>query len=479
MPKYVVATQTVSTVNGDQPNGNRPVLKPETDPKVAARRSKIRVAIASMIACVGSVSVGFNAGFASPALPNLNRNPNPFHMNREEISWFISIGFITAIVGALLTAIVIDIAGRKLGLMMAAIPIVTGWIIISGASSKYMMYGGRLLSGMSGALLISVVSVYIAEIAPPHVRGILMSLHEVFANLGILVIYVAGSVIPWNWLAIVCVFPPVILTCCMLPMPESPRWLVMKGRLEEATEALQWLRGGNVPVAEDIDRIQQNIKTVSKVPWCDYFRPPLLKPLIVSQVLFAVQEFSGINVVRTYTVAIFQAAGSHLNAYTQTIIVGAMMLAGSVTCTLIVDRLPRRLLLVVSTLMMAVSMAAMGTFFIIQLKHREFANSYLSWLPLAALVGLVFSYTVGLGPLCYIITNELFSTTARGRACSLGVATLCLTGFLTTKFFVNIRVIIGDYGTFWACGVVCLFGALFGFFFVPETKGKSLEETHA
>lgn len=459
-------------------NGTNEVRPTETDPVKAARNSKIRIALASMIACIGSMSIGFNGAYASPAIPNLNRHRNPFHVTREQQSWFVSIAFVTAIPGAFLTGIFIDKLGRKLGLMFAAIPFVTGWVLISGAYSPYMLYIARLISGFSAALILSVVSVYVAEIAPAHIRGLLMSLHEVFVNLGILAIYTFGAYVRWNWLAIVCVVPPVLLSSLMVPMPESPRWLVMKGRIEEAKEVVQWLCGGSsATVADDIARIQSGLKdAATKVPWSDYFRAPLLKCLVVSQLLFVLQEFSGINIVRTYTVTIFQSAGSHMNPYTQTIIVGAMMLAGSILCTFVIDRLPRRLLLMGSATVMALSMASMGTFFLILEKDKHFALHNLSWLPLLSLVVMVFSYTLGCGPLPYVITSELFSTRTRGRACSLGIATLCLCGFFTTKFFVNVRLIIGDYGTFWSCGGICLLGAIFTFFFVPETKGKSLEQ---
>ncbi|GAB6025926.1 Facilitated trehalose transporter Tret1 [Chamberlinius hualienensis] len=436
----------------------------------------LRPATASLIVVLASLIIGAGIGYPSTAVPNINSIKGPFKLDKYQQSWIASLYFLGAVPGALLSGWTTDYFGRKCSLLFGCLPFLIGWVIIASSVNWEMMLAGRILSGFCFGLMLTIVGVYISEISPPKIRGILMSFHELALNIGILLMYVLGTYIRWDWLAIVCAAILALMAFLMLYLPETPRWLIMNNRREEAEISLQWLRGEYVDISEEIRDIIESIKeTKEATPWLDYLKPPLLKCFIISEFLYILQELSGINVVRLYTVSIFQAAHTSLDPNLQAISVGVVLVFGSTLFTSVVEKRERRVFLLISSMMMALSLAALGAFFAVNNYYTSFAATYLFWLPVLAAAIICVGYVLGVGPMPYVITSELFPNRARGRASGMGVATLCLFGFFITKYFVNLSAAIGDSGAFFVCSGICLLGFIIIYFMVPETKGKKLE----
>lgn len=439
---------------------------------------KWKLTSATLIVCLGSMAVGLTGGYPSPAVPDINSNPNPFHVDIDSQSWFSSVGYLGAILGSLVSGTLVDVFGRKLTLMIATVPFLLGWITIAAAENTWMIYIGRLHTGMSCPIIMVSANIYVSEISPANVRALLVSLNQMFMQLGVLSSYVAGTFIHWNWLTIVCAAPSVLMTLLLAFLPETPRWLLMKGRTDEAIKALNWFRHNEIKVTSEIQDIQRSLREAAQkqVLLKDYLHQPLNKLLGISLALFVFQEFSGINVVRAYTVTIFQSARNTLNPNLETIVVGSMLVFGSIMATLVIDRFTRRTLLMASCFSMTIGMASMGAYFFVEQTLQTFTLQYLYWLPVTAFAIYTISFTIGCGPLPHVISNELFPTRARGRAYGFGIAADYLLGFLTTKCFPYIRIFIGDYGTFWMLSCISFLGTMFVHFFLPETKGRSLEQ---
>ncbi|GAB6025928.1 Facilitated trehalose transporter Tret1 [Chamberlinius hualienensis] len=455
-------------------------VTPENEvPTTNAKKYNIfRPAFASFVVALASLVNGLAIGYPATAIPNLNSQPHgSFKMDPYEQSWFGSLYFLGAVPGALLSGWTMDYFGRKATILVSCFPYVIGWVIISAATNVVMMYAGRLLTGFCFALILPIIGVYISEISPPKIRGILMSFHELGLNIGALLMYIIGTFIRWDWCSIICAMVLTVMAFLLFFMPETPRWLIMQNEKEKAIKKLQWIRGKDAIIANEIKDIEESVKdTKEMTPWLNYFKPPLLKCFLVCEFLYILQELSGINVVRQYTVSIFQAAKTNLNPNIETIIVGIVLVAGSVLFTIIVEKRERRVFLLISSMMMAVSLAAMGTYLIIARDYPETAQSTLMWLPLLSMATTCVGYVIGVGPMPYVVTSEVFPNRARGRASSMGVATLCFFGFLITKYFVNLSAAIGESGAFYFCAAICFAGFLIAYFTVPETKGKKLEE---
>ncbi|GAB6025927.1 Facilitated trehalose transporter Tret1 [Chamberlinius hualienensis] len=440
----------------------------------------LRPTVASIIVAISSVVIGAGVGYLSTAVPSINSLHGPFKLDQYEQSWAGSLIMLGSVPGALLSGWTADYFGRKTTILFGSLPYMIGWIIIAGAVNVKMLYAGRLITGCFSALLLSNIGVYISEISPPKIRGILMSFHELALNIGVLLMYVIGIFIRWDWLAIFCAALLALMAVLMLFIPETPRWLIMKNNILEAEKTLQWLRGENVDNTEEIQNIIESVKeTREATPWLDYLKPPLLKCFIISEFLYILQELSGINVVRLYAWSIFQSAHTNLDSNVQSIVVGVVLVLGSVLFTSVVEKRERRVFLLISSMMMALSLAALGGYFAVNKSYSSFAEAYLFWLPVLAAANICVGYVLGVGPMPYVITSELFPNRARGRASGMGVATLCLFGFFITKYFVNLSAAIGDSGAFFVCSGICLLGFIIIYFMVPETKGKKLEEIQA
>lgn len=439
---------------------------------------KMKSLMAGLTMCLGSLAMGTVLGYPSPAVPNLNDHRNPFHVDSQQNSWIGSIITLGGLFGGLAAGPYMDIVGRKLSIMTCLVPFMIGWVIVEASGSFACLLAGRLVTGLCSGLVLVVVPVYLGEVAPPSIRGLLGSCHQLAVTIGILLAYCFGAFLPWNWLAVVMSAVPLIMMAAMVLMPETPRWLLSKGRKEDADEALHWLRGQDTDIGLELGEIEDSIKTSKdKASFKDFLEPRLWKPLAIAIGLMIFQQFSGTNVIMFYTVTIFDLVNSDLSSNTQTIIVGAVGVVGTLVSVFIADLAGRRILLLISAVVMSFSMAGMGAYFY----EKEAGDDddlvdSLSWLPITCLVLYNVGFNIAFGPIPWVMMGELFPLRAKGLAGSICTAINWLCAFFLTKFWVDITDSINDYGGYWMCCAFCVLAIPFVVFFVPETKGKTLEE---
>ncbi|CAB1459849.1 unnamed protein product [Pleuronectes platessa] len=203
--------------------------------------------LATFASVLGPMSFGFVLGYSSPALPELMQISDPrLRLDAVQASWFGSIVTVGAAVGGLLGGWMVEKVGRKLSLMFCSLPFVFGFTIIIAAQNVWMLYVGRVLTGLASGVTSLVVPLYISEMAHERVRGTLGSCVQLMVVLGIMGVYLAGLFLDWRWLAICCSVPPTLLMVCMCFMPETPRFLLSQGKRREAEEACASC-GGRTP----------------------------------------------------------------------------------------------------------------------------------------------------------------------------------------------------------------------------------------
>lgn len=438
---------------------------------------KIWSLLAGLTICLGSLSMGTVLGYPSPAMPNLNDNVNPFHIDDEQNSWIGSIITLGGLFGGLAAGPYMDWIGRKLAILTCLVPFMVGWIIVEASGSFACLLVGRLVTGLCSGMVLVVVPVYLGEVSPPSIRGLLGSCHQLAVTVGILFAYCFGAFLPWNWLAVACSVFPLIMMVCMSFMPETPRWFLSKGRKDSAAYSLQWLRGAQTDVGRELQETEEMIKnSQDQASFMDFLQPQLWKPLLIGIGLMVFQQFSGTNVVMFYTVDIFRMANIDLDPNVETIIVGVVGVVGTLVSVFIADLVGRRILLLVSAVVMGISMAGMGAFFFEQEADAQFAQDSLYWLPITCLVLYNFGFNVAFGPIPWVMMGELFPLNAKGIASSICTAINWLCAFLLTKFWVDMTDKMHVYGGYWMCCAFCVAAVPFVLFAVPETKGKSLEE---
>ncbi|XP_071445142.1 facilitated trehalose transporter Tret1 isoform X2 [Hetaerina americana] len=433
---------------------------------------------AALTATLGAFALGTALAWSSPAIPKLEKGEAGFEVTSAQSSWVGSLMTLGAAAIALPIGYCMDQIGRKLTMILLAVPFVMGWVLIVWAINVDMLYAGRFFCGMSGGAFAVVAPVYIGETAQKEIRGSLGTYFQLMICAGILFAYVVGSYLTVFWFSIVCGIIPIVFAAGILVIPESPAYYLSKGKVEEAKKSLRWLRGKEYDFEAELAEMQvsaenaaeskRNVNIISALT-----ARATINALVISLGLMIFQQLSGINAVIFYTDTIFQAANVK-DSSVSTIIVGVVQLVATFISTLIVDRFGRRFLLILSDSLMAVCCVALGVFFYLQSIGNDVSN--LGWLPLTSLCIFIIVFSLGYGPVPWFMIGELFSAEVKAVAGPISSITNWLLAFVVTKFFKDITDAWGKHTAFWVFAVISAIGVLFVFFVVIETKGKSLEE---
>ncbi|XP_053726710.1 solute carrier family 2, facilitated glucose transporter member 8 [Synchiropus splendidus] len=442
-----------------------------------------RLYLATLVSVLGPMSFGFVLGYSSPAIPELTRISNPeLRLNDVEASWFGSVVTLGAAGGGLLGGWMVEKVGRKLSLMFCSLPFVFGFTLIIAAQKLWMFYLGRVLTGLASGVTSLVVPLYISEMAHERVRGTLGSCVQLMVVLGIMGVYLAGLFLDWRWLAIVCSIPPTLLMVCMCFMPESPRFLLSQGKRREAEEALLFLRGPDAPVEWECARIEDACEEQgSSFQVSDLKDPGVYKPLLIGVMMMMFQQLTGINAIMFYAENIFQQA-HFKQSDLASVIVSLIQVVFTAVAALIMDKAGRKLLLVISGIAMAISTTAFGVYFYVITELHLLAsqtNADLSWLPLASMCVFIMGFALGWGPIPWLVMSEIFPVKVRGFASAVCVLTNWTMAFIITKTFQDMMTTMTSAGTFWLFASMCVLNVIFTVVFVPETKGRTLEQIEA
>lgn len=261
------------------------------------------------------------------------------------------------------------------------------------------------MSGFCVGIASLSLPVYLGETVQPEVRGTLGLLPTAFGNIGILLCFVAGKYLDWSQLAFIGGAIPIPFLIMMFLIPETPRWYVSRGREEKARQALQWLRGKKADVEPELKGIVKSHcdaeRHASQNAIFDLMKKSNLKPLMISLGLMFFQQLSGINAVIFYTVQIFKDAGSTIDENLCTIIVGVVNFIATFIATVLIDRLGRKILIYISFVAMIITLFVLGTFF--YYKNNGADVSHLGWLPLASFVIYVTGFSLGMGPIPWLM----------------------------------------------------------------------------
>ncbi|KRG01100.1 facilitated trehalose transporter Tret1-2 homolog isoform X2 [Drosophila mojavensis] len=489
--------QTVSQEDNDGLSHN-PMLYDPLDGVV--KTSKTRQYIAALIICLGAVAAGTALAWTSPVLPQISApvvnsstivtptnstgnetspvsppipHDDQLQLTVAQQTWVSSLLAIGAFLGALPTGYIADAIGRRYTAMAMDVPFILAWLSISFAKSAGWLYFGRFLIGISTGSFCVVAPMYISEIAETSIRGTLGTLFQLLLTMGILFIYVVGSMVSWTTLSILCLFVPIALLVGMVMLPETPVYLLKKGRRAEAALSLKWLWGRYCDSRSAIQVIQNDLdQTGADASFLDLFtNRGARNGLIISILLMFFQQFSGINAVIFYTESIFKSAGSSLDASICSIIVGVVQVIMTLTSSLLIERAGRKMLLLFSSTVMTICLAMLGAYF--DMKESGKDVSHIGWLPLLCMVLFIITFSVGYGPIPWLMMGELFMPDVRATAVALTVMANWLCVFVVTKCF---GIMITEWGsdvTFWFFAGCMALATVYVAVAVVETKGRS------
>lgn len=428
---------------------------------------------------MGNLIMGTTICWSGPAIPDLQKSPaqDGFNITDAEASWVGSLMPLGALIGGPIGGFLISRLGKKGAMFVNAAIFALAYLMLIIAPNIFLIYIGRFFCGIGTGISSLVCPVYVAEIAKPEIRGLLGSGVQVMVVIGVLLGISAGAVVSWRWLSIVCLSMDLIWAVLLMPIPESPAQLLSKMKYREARESLEWLRE-TIYVEEDYEEIQRSVEAsqTRSAGIGDLLKMQNLLPFIISMYLMLGQQLSGMNAVLFYVDSIFEAAGSSLDSSIASIIVALVQVVATVLAAIFMDKLGRRVLLNTSSLFMVISITVLGAYFYIKFNEDNTAlATKLQIVPLASLSIFVMAFSVGFGPIPWLMMSELFSPEVRGLASSIATCFNWTLAFLVTKCFSTMVEVLTEAGSFWVFGGITGLTFLFCLLFVPETKGKSLD----
>lgn len=427
----------------------------------------------SMVAAIAGLLFGFDTGIIAGALTFISKSMGIAEtdtMTKEAVVAAVTLG---ALFGAMASSKCSDYFGRKKSIIITSLLFTIGTLCIAMAFHVYMVITGRLIMGFAVGLSAMVAPMYISEVSPPNVRGAVVFLFQLAITIGIMLAYIIDYAFEdtgdWRMMFGVGLIPSVLLGLGMIRLPESPRWLVLKGKVQQAEAVLKKLRG------DDFQTELEEIRVSVSHPQGglrDLFTPKLFPLVVITFGLFVFQQVSGVNTIFYYGPELFKEAGFSAPILASVVCGGTNVLA-SVVGVWVVDRLGRRKLLFMGFIGVIVCLTVLGA------AYKGFFGPNIHWLSLAAVLGFIVFFAIGLGGAPYIIMSELFPLTH--RSAGMATASCANWGFnmLVSATFLSLVQGLGMGTTFWLYAACSVGGLIFTIFLVPETKGRPLEEIEA
>jgi MFS transporter, SP family, galactose:H+ symporter len=444
------------------------------------KTSRYLLAVGLVIMLAGAL-FGYDQGVISGALDGIQKEFSVGTFLLEVITSWVTLG---AMAGALVAGVLADKKGRRWTIVAAAVLFTVGALIEALAPGSLVLVAGRLLVGFGVGVASVAAPLYAAELAPSRLRGRMVSLYQLAITMGIFVAYFADYLLvngnQWRVMLGISAIPAVLLILAILPLPDSPRWYVKMGRHDDARDALH-----KVEPRHDIDgelaAIEELNANEERGSWREVFVSRWRRPLIIGVTLAFLQQLTGINAIIYYADKIFAAAGFATPA-SQSLAtlwaIGAVNVVATFIAVAWVDRFGRRPLLMIGSIGMGVSLIVVGAMFEILSRHphQGGGSSATGTVTLIFLVTFIASFAFSLGPVVWTIINEIYPSHIRGRAVAVATAANWFAAWLVSQFFLSLVSLITEAGTFWLFAGFCAVTYFFVRHFVPETKGKTLEE---
>lgn len=441
----------------------------------------------TLVASLGGFLFGFDMAVISGVLPLVQKQ---FNLTAAQEGWFVSSALVGCIIGVAFSGELSDRYGRKKMLFLSAVLFLFSAIGCSFMPSLSLIIVARLMGGIGIGVASNVVPLYISEIAPARIRGRLVTYYQFALTLGILVAYLTNAGLlnyslahqdettnsllnhlfvtnVWRGMFLIGAVPALLFLIGLFMVPESPRWLIQKGRREEG-EAILSSVSTKLEAKRDAAEIEQN-RSEEKISYKELFAPGMRKAMLIGILLPLFSQFSGINAIIYYGPSILSNAGISLsNSLISQVIFGVANMLFTLIAIWKVDSLGRRPLYLVGTAGATIALFLTGLCF-----YTGATTSI--WLLVCVMLFLA-CFAFSIGPLKFVVASEIFPNKIRGRAMAISIMTMWIADTIVGQLTPILLKQLGTEYTFWFFALFCLIALIVVFKLLPETKGKSLEQ---
>lgn len=427
------------------------------------------------VAINGGMIFGLNMAGISGGIDKIK---SEFDLSDSGLGTVAALLTIGCLFGALITGNFTEKFGRRKVMIITAIFYVLSALGCALASSAAMLITFRLLSGVVVGITSVIGPIYISEVSPAKNRGRLVSMNQFAITFGILLAYILDYFLfglgdnSWRYmLAIPCIFGLIFLVFLLTSLPESPRWLLSKNRRDEAINVIKKI-GGQKLIEDELPEMERSIineRTELKVRFIEIFEGKMGRIIIIGTLLAAFQQITGINAVIMFAPNIFQAAGSGVdNSLLQSIVLGLVNFLMTIVALWLVDKKGRKVLLTCGALGMSLSLGYLA---------YQFAKpSQNGTAVLIALLVYISFFAASFAPVMWVVISEVYPNRIRGVAMSFSTAVSWLCTFISVYLAPVIQGSLGLPYLFGLFAFLSLLAFLFVLVWVPETKGKPLEQ---
>ncbi|XP_055713720.1 facilitated trehalose transporter Tret1-like [Phlebotomus papatasi] len=418
----------------------------------------------------------------SSALPVLLSNSSPLPSGQISIgdaSLISSILYFGGLVGTLSFGYIGKRLGQKLSILLATVPEIAAALCIIFAQNVYYLHISRFLSGIAGGA-IQLIPAYVCEISEDCIRGILGSILGIVDCVGVLVGAIVGAYLPFYSAPYVLILLSGI-SLLFIFFPESPQFLLLHNKIPEAEKSLDFFRkpAPREKVTEEFNHLRESILDTQKnspdiISIQDFKNPTTIKALVICFVIFTGRQASGIGLILNFNGLIFKETGMEMDPNLGTIIFASIQLVSFFTMSLYIDRFGRRIQLIGSLMGTFLSFIPIATYFFAKDSGLD-VSAYSGWAPLVAFSGIAI-FSMGLIHTPTIILTEIVPTKLRGTCVFIIYLVTRVQSILMMHFFLPLIDKFGLHTCMIAFATWTLCEAIFIFFYLPETKGRSVDD---
>ncbi|XP_049705559.2 facilitated trehalose transporter Tret1 [Helicoverpa armigera] len=438
--------------------------------------------------CFVTSAVGINlighgavVGFSAVLLPQLHQPDSGIPTNKEADSWIASVIGITLLIGSFVASPIMGRYGRKVAHYTVSAAALVGWLTTLLAESFEVILLGRIIGGLSFGMMLPLRSILIGEYTSPKNRGAFLTTISLTQGSGIFFVHLVGSLLSWRRTVLVCLFLPFISLVMTLFTPESPSWLVSKGRYNECREVFHWLRGDEeeqeleamIQARINFEKTVKNQKKLDVV--ATVRKREFYKPIILMVHAYAMGQLSGGASTAAYATTIIKLImNPDVNADAWMIALDTQRIVVNTLAIYIINRFKRRTMIFASGGLCVASHLAIVAY--VYSKQTGFLTYEAIWIPGILLNLHFFSVSVGMVPLPSVIAGEVFPLEYRSMAGSISLASVAGTMFLVLKTFPGLVASVGITGTYLVYAGLLTYCLTVIWFLMPETRGRTLQE---